>query len=363
MTVCLLRRLSGLFFIVLTHFVHGQQQYVDGYLVKAPADTIRGLLLDEDWKKSPKEVYYKSSADAAPRRVPIGEVTAFHLTPTNEHFTAKPVTYQLYRREVYAGESPFLRTVQDTLFLQQLIRGGGITLYSLVDVREDQRFFFENGEVFTELVYYTYHRLKDQRRYAEEVAGYKGQLPFFLAGCKTLSFKTLSYTQASITHHVSAYLHCVHSDSIRVTPAKKVAVDASIAGGMLIFPRTTIPPTLSSAWPPWFPPTIAPSALVGVRLRMPKSLNRWFFLAEAGPIVNLPDDTHRSAMLFIISGGSYLGKGSIQPYVQAGMAFAGRSGSGANYGGGVTLGGGISYKKKIHLEVRNGLFFLVRIAI
>ncbi len=363
MPVSLLRSLSGLWLIALTHFVHAQQQYVDGYLVKAPADTIRGLLLDEDWKKSPKAIYYKSSADAAPRRVPVSEATAFHLNPTNEHFTARPVTYQLYRREVYAGESPFFSTVQDTVFLQQLIQGGGVTLYSLMDVREDQRFFFGNGEVFTELICYTYHRLKDQRRYTEEVAGYKGQLPFFLKGCKTLSFKTLSYTQASITQHVAAYLNCAHGDSIRVTPAKKAAVDASIAGGMIIFPRSTVPMALSGYQPPRLPRQLAPLALVGVRLRLPRSLNRVFFLAEAGPVVNLPEETFRSGMLFIVSGGSYLGKRSIQPYVQAGMAFAGRLGPGGNYSGGLVLGGGLSYKKKIHLEVRNGLLCLVRVAI
>jgi hypothetical protein len=341
----MLRRLSGLFFMILTHVVHAQQ-YVEGYLVKAPADTIRGLVLDEDWKKSPAAIQYKISAEAAPRQVTAGEITAFHLNPTNEHFTARPVAYQLYHREVSAGQSPFFSTVQDTVFLQQLVQGGGITLYSLLDVREDQRFFFESGGAFTELIYYTYQRVKDERRYTEEVAGYKGQLPFFLSGCKTLSFKTLTYTQASIARHVSAYLQCTHGDSIRVTPAKKVAVDASIAGGLLILPRT-----------------VAPLALVGVRLLMPKSLNRWFVLAEAGPIFNLPDDAHKTAMIFTVSGGSYLGKRSIQPYVQAGMAFAGRSGSGANYGGGITLGVGLSYKKKIHLEVRNSLFCLVRIAI
>jgi hypothetical protein len=37
------------------------------------------------------------------------------------------------------------------------------------------------------------------------------------------------------------------------------------------------------------------------------------------------------------------------------MAFAGRLGPGGNYSGGLVLGGGLSYKKKIHLEVRNGL--------
>jgi hypothetical protein len=86
--------------------VHAQQ-YVEGYLLKAPEDTIRVLVLEEDGKKSPKEFHYKSSADAAPHKVHAGEVPAFHLNPPNVHFTANLVAYQLYHREVSANESHF----------------------------------------------------------------------------------------------------------------------------------------------------------------------------------------------------------------------------------------------------------------
>jgi hypothetical protein len=108
---------------------------------------------------------------------------------------------------------------------------------------------------------------------------------------------------------VSAYLQCTLGDSIRVAPTKKAAVNVSIAGGLFILPHTHISMGLSGYQPPRLPRPTAPLALIRVRLLMPKSLNCWFFLAEAVPIANLPDDTHKNAMIFIVSGGSYLGRG------------------------------------------------------
>jgi hypothetical protein len=215
---------------------HSQKRYVAGYLIKAPSDTLRGLLLNEDWKQSPDAIYFKSNAHGTSQKVSAGDETAFHLDANSEHFVAKPVKYHLYRREVDAGEAPVLGTVSDTVFLQQILQGGNLTLYSLLDVRADQRFFLQNQEVFTELVYYTYQRLKDQKRYIEKVMGYKGQLAFFLTGCNTLSFKTLSYTEASITNLLLDYIACMSGDSIKEAPLRKVVLNGSISGGVLVVP-------------------------------------------------------------------------------------------------------------------------------
>jgi hypothetical protein len=170
--------------------------------------------------------------------------------------------------------------------------------------------------------------------------GYKGQLAFYLTGCNTLPFKTLSYTEASITNLLLDYITCVSGDIIKETPLRKVVLNGSISGGVLVVPSLGV----------------AQMAHIGFRLSLPRSLYQAFALVEAGPIVNVPGETNNKAILCMVSGGSYWGKGKFQPYMHGGIAFN----AGPGIGGGFLLAGGISYKKKIHLEVRNVLFYLVR---
>ncbi|MBC7922376.1 MAG: hypothetical protein H7Z75_14945, partial [Ferruginibacter sp.] len=96
-------------------------------------------------------------------------------------------------------------------------------------------------------------------------------------------------------------------------------------------------------------------ALIGFRLSLPKSLYRAFALAEVGPVINIPNEIPKEAVVCNVLGGGYFGKRRLQPYLLGGVAFNVSKGS-----GGLLLGGGLSYKKKIHLEIRNGFFYLVR---
>jgi hypothetical protein len=145
-------------------------------------------LLDEDWKKSPKVIYYKSSADAAPPPSAGERSNGFSLESDQRTLHGQPVTYQLYRREVYAGESPFFSTVQDTVFLQQLIQGGALRCTHSWTCGKTNAFSSGTRSVYrVDLLY-----LPTAERPAALHGGssrYKGQLPFFLQGCKTLSFK------------------------------------------------------------------------------------------------------------------------------------------------------------------------------
>jgi hypothetical protein len=101
------------------------------------------------------------------------------------------------------------------------MQGGGITLFSLMDTKADQRFFFENKDTFTELVYYAYYRLKNGKRYIHEVNSYIGQLSYFLSACKSLSLQELSYEEASLTTLLSRYLSCLSIESIQESLPRK----------------------------------------------------------------------------------------------------------------------------------------------
>jgi hypothetical protein len=79
------RILLSLAFFLTSLLTYAQNNYVQGYLIRVPSDTLHGLLLDEDWKVSPKVIYFKPTPNATPQKFSVAEVMAFHLNPTNEH--------------------------------------------------------------------------------------------------------------------------------------------------------------------------------------------------------------------------------------------------------------------------------------
>jgi hypothetical protein len=256
MALFLHRILLSLTFFLASFFIYAQDYYVEGYLIKVPSDTLHGLLLDEDWKVSPKEIYFKSTPNATPQKVTVAEGMAFHLNPTNEHFLAKQVSYNLYRKEVLVGVSPISQSVQELVFVQQLMKGGDIGLFSLMDTKANQRFFFENKDSFIELVYYKYYRLKDGNRYVHEVNSYIGQLSYFLSACKSLSLQGLSYEKASLTNLFGRYSSCLSIVNIQVSPAKKVTLSWGVTGGILLVPSEGV----------------AKFALLSLRVNLPRRL-------------------------------------------------------------------------------------------
>ncbi len=99
--------------------------------------------------------------------------------------------------------------IQDQVFIENLFKGNGITLYK-AKVKGSLYFFIKGGQGLETLYYKKYTISDEQGTRRGELKKYIGQLKLYLKGCEAIQSKinVVSYSKSSLVRLMKAYVKC-----------------------------------------------------------------------------------------------------------------------------------------------------------
>ena len=126
------------------------QEFVDGYVVKAPGDTLRGELRVQEWSETPQTLTFRPSRTANTRRISVDEAAGYGVE--GYVFERHAVTVDERSTNPSAPTTVYQNIRSDTLFLQQITEGA-LTLFFY---RNERKHFYLQQDDGTpeELTYY-----------------------------------------------------------------------------------------------------------------------------------------------------------------------------------------------------------------
>jgi hypothetical protein len=318
-----------------TRTLQAQSILMEAKLVKTPGDTLKGYINFYDWDISPDKIEFRPSDAASMQVFRASEIHGFYLVPKQEWYFAKNIQINFYTSRLAENEKAVSRSVAGTFFLNEVVKGNLVSLYLLIDDQDTKRFFIQKGTYFSELLNYEYTFFRGSQQYAVKYTQYINQLKILLGDCPALKVSnTLLYSQAALSRLLAQYHACHGGAVISKGPEKKAGLSPVILAGIFKL---------------FAPDTYVPAIGVGLKATLPGKfsskyaliqVDRYYYnYTEAGKAYK-GKSHHITAM-----AGTYFGKGKLQPFFHAGMQLPSNTG--------ITVGTGISYARKLSLEIRS----------
>ncbi|RDC62587.1 outer membrane beta-barrel protein [Adhaeribacter pallidiroseus] len=200
-------------FILLALSAFAQKNYVPGYLVLPPGDTVRGLIDDQNWERNPTAINFKKEINANSQKFTVAQIEGFGVVDGDIY----------HKKIVKVDKTPtqleeLSRTVgnvitTDTVFLAEQVRGP-INLYYLHDENRKNHFYIqiEDGTV-EELIQRSYLVNKSGQNLLGISDQYKDQLRYsYLISCPNLhsEINKTTYTKASLKSLIYKYNACLN---------------------------------------------------------------------------------------------------------------------------------------------------------
>ena len=322
-------------------------------------DTINGEIDFQDWQVSPSTIYVRENARV--RQYARADLKGFVIEENNLRYEVLNTKLQYHiTQPVKQGQSSVERTEPVSVYAEVLFANKSIALYSLQDDLQDERFFIRKDDEIKELVHYIIPIEKDGKLFNQEINAFRGQLRQALMDCDVKVNERLPYGSPEIVSLLRKYSECKGDATSSVErKEKKGLVMLGLMNGFSTYRDATQQPVLVSG-----------DYFFGLDLQAlsKRRHNRNFVWVEAGlmPGVRGHDEKpYLTHVVFAFYGGTYFGKGKVQPLVYVGgSSVVGIFDSGAGVGfnkrvvftaGGKLvaslLGGGESYHFSFKLKV------------
>lgn len=197
-----------LFILLFAQQSFAQSNYIEGYVVTLSQDTLRGLIDNKDWERSPKYIKFRKDQAAEPIVYHPGQISAFYLS-TNEYYLARSVSIDKSPVDV-SRMTPRAQplVVKDTVFLQASATGK-VSLYYYVDESMKEHFYVQKeGSALDELIL---KRMLNEQNQLIVLERYKGQLSFYLSDCSEAQKAATRVTlqQSKLQKLITDYNVCV----------------------------------------------------------------------------------------------------------------------------------------------------------
>jgi hypothetical protein len=170
----------SLFFCLLFSFrVNAQTNYKPGYIVTINKDTVKGFIDYREWVRNPKEVIFKQNLNKPVQKITVVNANGFGINGVDYYDKAivkvnnSPV--QLSR----LSSSIDTTYTIDTVFLQMVIKGKDLSLYSFSN--EVKPHFYVLNEKTNEIIALNKHLYINEQRTVISVNSYINQLMAFAA--------------------------------------------------------------------------------------------------------------------------------------------------------------------------------------
>ena len=156
------KQISILLVLTLVNFLHlyAQKSYEKGYFINNTGIKTDCLIESKDWESSPKELYFKLTAESVLQKLSLDTISAFEIFGASKYISK---TVQIDKSSSDINNlSPVKNPVWQTekLLLKELVEGkASLYLYSEINLT---RFFYSvNDSNLQQLVYKTYRATND----------------------------------------------------------------------------------------------------------------------------------------------------------------------------------------------------------
>lgn len=163
-------------------FIHAfpQKNFLPGYIVTLPGDTVRGFIDYQNWETNPKRIAFKEIDGRVTRYGPI-QIKGFAVA--DEKYVGAVINSEdVANVSLY---NPNIIAKTDTTFLQTMVSGPK-SLYSYVPANGRELFYMGTDSVPALLVYKPYFKSVNGLDVQVENKRYIGQLTVYLADCPSV---------------------------------------------------------------------------------------------------------------------------------------------------------------------------------
>lgn len=359
-----------LIFLLFSQITFSQDIFVDGYIVTLSQDTLRGKIKYGDWEITPTKIEFLDVKNTRTLYLP-DDLMAFQINLKNEIYVSKTLKLDYFwLSEIAEHQRALLESKTETIFLRLLLKGDKASLYQFNDRDNRVRFFTEKDKQTVELINFIYKKRVETEsatkliEFKKEI--YKSQIPLICQDAPKSILKEIPlYDQSSMMNFFNKYNSCFLGDKVEfVTKKDKLKFAFIPAIGATFYPNIMMKGVnidlLGRSWRPLYNLSLQ-------MLEPRKNYNRFVRLdMQLIPSVkyyrydyNTVSDVLEKANVNIsLVGGSYFGKEKniIRSYAFAGVVI-----------NPVTIifeiGGGVSFKKKFHIEYKNSLFISNQVSV
>lgn len=323
----------------------GQGKVVDGYIVSAKGDTIKGFIRYDGWSTSPMTVDFAKEKNGQFDKIGPDVASRFFLAPLSERYVSKRIgILNIDLSKTYELAPSFEAKDSVTVYLREVTTGPKATLLEYLDLAEAPHFFLEKDGKLTELLYYPFYRLISGRKYLIQYDEYVRQLPALLADGGD-NGPVRGYSAKDLGRYVDRYngLTTTAKRNKSASDESEMEIDAYVMGGIESWKETGI--NLGTT----------PTFGAGLRVNLPRRFhNRYFKIMFAtmpgvsvNKVYNYTPDEKISLNTLELGVGTYIGSGDIRPSLGFEYSFPMDSWRTTILSAQV----GISYRRQLSLEL------------
>jgi hypothetical protein len=323
----------------------GQGKMLDGYIVSAKGDTVKGFIRYDGWGTSPMTIDFAKERNGQLDKVGPDVASRFFLIPLNERYVGKRIgILNIDLSKTYELAPSFEAKDSVTVYLREITSGPKATLLEYLDPTEQSHFFLEKDGKLTELFNYPFYRLTGGKKYLIQYDEYVRQLPVLL-GDGADNGPVRGYSAKELRRYVDRYNGVSTSGKQSKSPAaeSEMEIDAYVMGGVEAWEETDL--NLGAT----------PTFGLGVRVNLPRRFhNRYFKILFAtipgvsvSKVYNYTPDEKISLNTLEVGAGTYIGSGDFRPNIGFEYSFPLDSWRTSILGPHI----GVSFRRQFSLEV------------
>lgn len=344
-------------FLLVSTVVAGfsQRTYEKGYIVSASHDTLRGFIDYKNWDISPAEIAFKNFLNAEEKTYTAKDILTFFIEKNKEVYDAHSLSFIPVQPEVVYKQLPFIRE-EKNVFLQRLWDNGTVFLYvANISEGHKNRFWVKKKGVMTELIHYTFRRYLNNTIYESTISEYAEQLNELTNDAPGFSEPKPSYTATALINYFRNYNRVLGGVTEYIPMQEKATWYIGLSGGLENFNFYN------------YKKETNPALVASIRVHMPRNFHKAFIKASYSITTGLSIWDYKNEAYvdhkmksFEVSAGHYIGHAAVQPFWSIGLGIYT-----LNYetSGVLFPSVGISYKKKIELEITRFMDLLVPVTI
>jgi hypothetical protein len=189
-----------------------QKNYVKGYVVLNSNDTLKGLIDNKEWIRSPTSILFSSNAykDA---EMNIENIIAFGIDESNENYVLKRFEIEKLKRDFnrtqFGTASKYanrIKVTESKLSFLRMLSKGNLDLFQFIDQDLEEHYLIESQNTLIPLIYHEF--LMDGKR--QQFEQYKSQLQNLLVGSciDKNAINEINYKISSISKLVNSHNNC-----------------------------------------------------------------------------------------------------------------------------------------------------------
>lgn len=204
----------SLFFLWRPFAVQAQEGFTPGLIVTATGDTLKGLIWDQDWQFSNRQVQFKASKDAPIQSFKPEDAPWFYAN--GQWYAGKAVLLDKSPHQpnkLTYSNAPV--PVRDTIFIRAFVLGKA-KLFYCVDENQKPHFLIGKDSVEAdELILRKYLVAAGGRERVVTLEKFRGQLSYYFSDCPELeqAIRKVQYIPGRMIDLFSRYNKCVGGET------------------------------------------------------------------------------------------------------------------------------------------------------